>query len=209
MIFTHEVRCDCGKALVSSAYGSGEWSSLRCEKCGSPGALIDPLSVSVIAERLLYRSKQELEKGDYTISILVSAMAVEYFLTGLYQKKKGMEYYRTHKNLATQQFKEAWSNDKALHGSFSDKCNKILNSLIGIGFDEYVVNQQQINFSNSPATKPTDHVKSTLLDPRNRIAHRGYIDSTADVAQLSLTTAAIVVDIFRRIDSSVNWEAFG
>ena len=67
----------CGTEF--SAFGVGEQRipPATCPKCGAQIHLLDPLSVSVIADRLLYRSKHELDEGDYTLSIICSAIAVE------------------------------------------------------------------------------------------------------------------------------------
>jgi hypothetical protein len=50
---------------VFSAYGDAEFASAQCSKCGTPADLIPPLSVSVTAERLLHRSRVELQSGDF------------------------------------------------------------------------------------------------------------------------------------------------
>ena len=82
MKFVKPERCDCGGDYIFEATGSSHFSDAICEKCGSSALMLDPLSVSIPAERLLVRSEQELSRGDYTLAILLAAIAVETFLSG-------------------------------------------------------------------------------------------------------------------------------
>jgi hypothetical protein len=91
--FAIERVCECGGRHVFSTYGDAKFGTTTCTNCGKPAYLMDPLSVSVTAERLLYRSKIELEAGDYSLSILTSVMAVESYMTRLFLKLKGMTNY--------------------------------------------------------------------------------------------------------------------
>lgn len=84
MKFMIESECDCGGRYVFYAYGDAEFGAAVCEKCGESRHLIDPLTVSVTTERLLHRSKAELEGGDYSLAIVIAVMAIESFLTRLY-----------------------------------------------------------------------------------------------------------------------------
>src|ERR1041385_4490909 len=61
MKFTYDTACECGGKIVFSATGEEKFGLGECSSCKKTTYLIDPLSVSVTAERLLYRSKAELE----------------------------------------------------------------------------------------------------------------------------------------------------
>jgi hypothetical protein len=98
--FVQEVPCSCGGTFPFATYGEAEWPTVVCTKCGMAGGQINPLSVSVTAERLLHRSKQELEGGDYTLSIVIETMAVESLPTQLFFKVKGMDNYAATIHLA-------------------------------------------------------------------------------------------------------------
>ena len=62
MKFTIEQECDCGGRYVFCAYGDADFGSATCPKCGKSAHLMNPLSVSVTAERLLYRSRQSSKR---------------------------------------------------------------------------------------------------------------------------------------------------
>lgn len=111
MKFTFVKLCSCGGRYIFSAYGDGAFGSATCTNCGTPGYLADPLSVSITAERLLYRSKAELEGGEYTLSIVIAVMAIESYLTRLFMKLKGMDKYATIFELPTPEQEAGWEKE--------------------------------------------------------------------------------------------------
>ncbi len=58
-------------AVGEEKFRPGEYSS-----CGKTARLLDPLSVSVTAERLLHRSRAELENGDFSLSIVIADFGI-------------------------------------------------------------------------------------------------------------------------------------
>ena len=69
MRFTYQTACECGGEMVFLAIGEESFRPGECSSCGKTDHLFDPLSVSVTAERLLNRSKTELENGDFSLSM--------------------------------------------------------------------------------------------------------------------------------------------
>jgi hypothetical protein len=108
MNFSVEESCDCGGAFPFATYGESSWPLVSCTGCGKAAGQINPLSVSVTAERLLYRSKAELEGGDYSLSIVIGTMAVESYLTRLFFKVRGMDYYSNAFAWPTEAQEKAW-----------------------------------------------------------------------------------------------------
>ena len=76
MKFSIEKPCDCGGRYLFAANGDTDFGAAVCEKCGNSAHLVNPLSVSVTAERLLYRSKAELANEDYSLAIVIAVMAI-------------------------------------------------------------------------------------------------------------------------------------
>lgn len=63
------VKCRCGREF-SIPVTTGETSySAICPSCQMPGIMCEPLSVSVDGDRLMYRSKAELEAGDFRLRL--------------------------------------------------------------------------------------------------------------------------------------------
>src|SRR3954452_14649550 len=78
MKFEIEIDCpSCAQSHFASAYAEEPIVSPTCPKCGNLSHVIDPLTVSIGAERALCRSHAELQSGDFSISIICSAIAVE------------------------------------------------------------------------------------------------------------------------------------
>jgi hypothetical protein len=205
--FTIEKACDCGGRYVFSAYGDAEFSTSNCPKCGKSAHLMDPLSVSVTAERLLYRSKAELDSGDYSLSIVISVMAVESYLTRLFLKLKGMESYASTFNLPTSTQEAEWEKEYPRSGGFSGPIGFVSQRLVGTTFDKFVEGNAvgSTVFSglpNTPHPSPAEYFQHELFRRRNRIAHWGYVNSNKPEAGLCHTIAVALVSILREMDRS-------
>jgi hypothetical protein len=51
MKFSYTTLCSCGASVIINAYGDGDWSGAACPACHTMVQVLDPLSVSVTAER--------------------------------------------------------------------------------------------------------------------------------------------------------------
>ncbi len=118
MKFRAEESCDCEGVFPFATYGESPWPVVSCTTCGKPAGQINPLSVSVTAERLLYRSKAEMEWGDYSLAIVIGTMAVESYLTRLFLKVKVMDYYAKEFAWPTEAHEKAWENEYPKKGGF-------------------------------------------------------------------------------------------
>lgn len=207
MKFTIENACDCGGRHAFSAYGDAEFSASNCPKCGKSAHPIDPLSVSVTAERLLYRSKAELESGDYSLSIIIAVMAVESFLTRLFLKLKGMEQYAAGFNFPTPAEEAQWDKEFPRSGGFPKPADFVSQNAMCMTFDEFVKGNSDASkifstLSNTGSAGPTQYVQGELFKRRNRIAHWGYVNSNKADAELCYTIAVAVVSLLREMDRS-------
>jgi hypothetical protein len=207
MKFAIQRTCNCGGQYVFSAYGDAEFGSAICSKCGNSAHLTAPLSVSVTAERLLYRSRTELDSGDYSLSIVVAVMAVESFLTRLFLKLKRMDSYASTFNFPTLAEEEQWEKEYPRSGGFSGPVGFVSKRLAGTGFDKFVVGNAMANkiFSGLPNLShkaPTQYFQDELFSRRNRIAHWGYVNSNQSEAELCHTIAVGLVSILREMDQT-------
>lgn len=205
--FIQEMPCACGHTHSFSAYGDNRWTAAVCPKCGSAAGLIDPLSVSVTAERLLYRSKAEFEGGDYSLSIVIATMAVESFLTRLFLKLKGMDSYATTSNLPTPAQEEAWEHEYPRKGGFIAPADFVSTKMTGLTFDGFVAQNNiakkiMAGFPDAADLSATKYLQNELFRRRNRIAHWGYVNSAKAEAQLCHTLAVAIVSILREMDKS-------
>lgn len=193
-----------------SGHGDAEFSPATCSRCGLTAYLVDPQSVSVTAERLLYRSEADLKHGDYSLSIVVGVMAIESFLTRLFLKMKGMESYAVTFKTPTAAQEAEWEKEFPKSGGFPRPADFVAQSLVGTTFDEFVARNKKAseifsNLTNSAGTTPTQYFQDQLYKRRNRIAHWGYVNSGKSEAQLCLTVAVAAVSILREMDAATDW----
>jgi hypothetical protein len=203
--FDQEMPCTCGGVFPFATYGEAPWPTVTCTKCGMAGGQINPLSVSVTAERLLNRSKQELQEGDYTLSIVIGTMAVESFLTRLFFKVKGMENYAMTFNWPTAAQEKAWENEYPRKGGFTGPAGFVSKAMTGIGFDEFVGSNAtaksiMAGFQDAAGLSARQYFQSNLFYPRNRIVHWGYVNTSKGEAERCLALAIAIVSLFREMD---------
>jgi hypothetical protein len=205
MKFTIEKPCACGGRYVFSAYGDATFEETKCTNCKGLASLIDPLSPSVTAERLLYRSRAELDGGEYTLSIVIAVMAVESYLTRLFLKLKGMDSYAATFTLPTSEQEAEWEKEYPRSGGFPVPVDFVSQRLLGTTFDQFVswnVAASTI-FSRLPNVSradPRKYFQEELFKRRNRIVHWGYVNSSKADAELCYSIAVALVSILREMD---------
>ncbi|MFZ3212679.1 MAG: hypothetical protein WA188_14320 [Terriglobales bacterium] len=202
-----KVPCVCGHTVSFSTYGDEALPRVTCPECGFSTDVIDPLSVSVTGERLLYRSKAELEDGDYSLSIMIGAIAVESFLTRLFLKLKGMDSYATTFTLPTPVQEEAWEREYPRSGGFTGPADFVSKAITGMAFDEFVSGNTvavkiMAGLPDAPHPSAKQYFQDELFKRRNRIVHWGYVNSAKAEAQLCHTLAMAAVSILREMDKS-------
>lgn len=207
MKFDHKVACKCGGTFSFSTTGDRSFPDTLCSKCGMTGYLSDPLSASLIAERLLHRGKDELDSGDYSLSIVIGTMAVETFLTRLYLKLKGMDSFAASFTLPTPAQETNWEREYPRSGGFPQPADFVSRELTGEVFDNFVSSNNVAHdiFAALPQAagrSPVDYFQIELFKRRNRIAHRGYVNSEKHDAALCHKLAVAIVSILREMDRS-------
>jgi hypothetical protein len=206
MKFSYTSTCECGGEFVFKAIGQYEFEATACTQCGKYGFVTDPLSVSITAERLLYRSKEELEAGDYSLAILLAAIAVESFLTRLFLKFKGMENYMTTSEAPNQIQEDGWELEYPRSGGFEGPANFVSKRICGKTFDEFVTSnnvvaaQAFLGLPNPNRKFPSRYFQDELFKRRNRIAHWGFVNSTRSTAEECHRIGVAIVTILREMD---------
>ena len=205
MKFQHLQDCSCGGHYRFETSGDKSFKAGECSSCGKTAHLLDPLSVSVVAERLLHRSKSELDAGDNTLAILIAAIAVETFLTRLFMKIKKMDGLVVSFQWPTTADEEAWEAEYPRSGGFTGPANFVSRNLVNVTFDEFVSANKtaQTIYATLPNSNHLPLAKlcqTELFKRRNRIAHWGYINSGADDAKQCHEIAVGVVCVLREMD---------
>ena len=203
MKFTVPVSCSaCGCDFRALGYGQLTFPPATCA-CGATIHVFDRLTISVVGERLLYRSQAELESGDFTMPIICGAMAVEAALTRVYLKWREIEHgYGT----ATDADRETWEGDyrtATKRGGFANSANFVSEYLTGKPFDSFV--DDLAARSGKVLTVPaiemkTAHINAELFKRRNRIMHWGNVEYTKQDAQKAFEAAQTAFAVLRVMD---------
>lgn len=212
MKFSVPVIClSCSTEFAAQGTGEDRIPAATCPNCGSTIHIIDPLSVSVVAERLLYRSQADLDCGDYTFSIVSSAMAIEAAYTQAFLKWKRIEHLQSKGEDPTQEQTEAWEEEyrKETRANFEKVAKFVAKFLNGKTFNQFV-NDFLVNSSKAaiikagfPPTKlelSSKYIHTELFRRRNRIMHWGKVDYQQDDASAALKAARTALAVLKAID---------
>lgn len=212
MKFAVPVTCpSCSAEFSAPGLGEERIPPVTCPKCGSAIHIIDPLSVSVVAERLLYRSQGELTSGDYTFSIVSGAMAVEAAYTQVFMKWKSIEHLQAKGENPTEKDKEAWEEEyrNETRGNFEESAKFVSKYLCGKTFNQFVEDflaresKAVIIKAGFPPSKDqlrSKHIHTELFWRRNRIMHWGKVDYEQADAFEALKAAQTALAVLKAID---------
>jgi hypothetical protein len=211
MKITIPVSCSCGNVFCANGYAGKKFPLVICPKCNTPIYIIDHLSISVAADRLLYRSKTEMEGGDFTLSIICSAIAVECTLTQVFLKWKAIENGRITMQSATAAERDAWEKEYRKNSKFIDSANFVSNALVGKKFDDFVANYITTNkdhpgilikagLPKMVSQTKLKYFQKEIFDRRNRIMHWGKVDYQQSDAAPCLSAAIGIINILKLMD---------
>jgi hypothetical protein len=212
MKFTVPVICpSCTNRFAASGVREERIPAAACPNCGDVIHIIDPLSLSIVAERLLYRSHNELTAGDYTFSIISSAIAVEAAFTQAFMKWKSIDYLQTTGNQPTDEVTQAWEEEyrRETRGSFQTSAKFLAKFLSGKTFDKFASDFLACNTPAAiikaafPANKDhlnSDYIYKELFLRRNMIMHRGKVDYLEADASVALEAARTAFAILKAMD---------
>ncbi len=130
----------CGCDFSAFGYGEEQFPPAKCPKCGATIHIIDRLSISIVADRLLYRSGTELNAGDPTISIICSAIAIESALTSVFIKWKKIDH-ELNGGTTTDVELDLWTQeyrDRTKQGGFPKPANFVAKFLTNKTFKDFV-----------------------------------------------------------------------
>jgi hypothetical protein len=172
---------------------------------------LDPLSISIVAERLLHRSKAENEGDDPTISIVCSAMAIESALTQVFIKWKSIEHLGSHGSFGTEAERDDWEGEYrkgTKPGGFIKPSGFVAKKLVGESFDDFVssllakLTAQQISAGGAQDASQlkAQYIQTELFNRRNRIMHWGEVGHTNEDALKAWNAALTAFSVLKRMD---------
>jgi hypothetical protein len=202
------VTCSCGNEFLADGYAGKKFPVSICPSCKVPIHIIEHLSISVVADLLLYRSKAEMEGGDYTLSIICSAIAVECSLTQVFLKWRKIG---SRKLSPTEEEQNAWEDELRKKGPIKKSVDFVSEFLSGMKFDDFVTDFLTKNknhpgilikngFPQSASQTKLEYFQREIFDKRNRIMHWGKVDYQQKEATPCLSAAIGIVNILKLMD---------
>lgn len=204
MKFSFAVKCGCGETFAVDVTGTQFPKSAQCSKCHSMIWLVEPLG-NVVGMAILARAATELTNGDWTLAIVLGAMAVECDLVYLFMKWKRIDLVSTGmlSNADEEEWEKQWRDDAR---TIAARLDKVSSLLTGKPFDSFLSHNAELlqtvqTWYPKNAASQKDFFIKGLFHRRNRVVHFGDIDFKQADAEMCVTLATTLSQILTGMDA--------
>lgn len=201
------VTCQCGEPITVQATGTQAFKDTQCPSCKAPIWFVAPLG-NQVGLRIMNRAWIELQQEDFTLTIVLSAMAVECELAYFYVKWKALDFAWAndtpfHDPVKREEYAEEWRNFRYIARRFDE----VSQLLTGKNFDSFLqdnsalikgVESEYPTFKNFTSRK--EFFRQELFDRRNKIVHRGEIDFQEAEGKMCFALATALFHIIKAMD---------
>ena len=177
-----------------------------CPACEQLVWLVQPLG-NIVGMAILGRAQTELKNEDWTLTIVLAAIAVECELVYLFMKWSRIDLMlvRNPTDADDEEWEKQWRDDVR---SIAARLDKVSGLVTGQSFDSFLSQNSgllkavdaQYRASNNPAS-PKDFFIKEIFHRRNRIVHFGNIDSQQSDAESCLKLASVLSQILAAMDA--------
>lgn len=194
------IPCSCGAKVPLEINGSTLPRSVRCPECLATIILVPRLG-NTVTDLIINRAGVELENGDITLAILLSAMAVEGEMSWLFFHWKKTDL-TPGAPIYTSADEESWENEWAEMRAVKMRLHQLSLLLTGTDFDTFVF-QNKAFFksvkdeydSANTHTSPKMFFQKFLFDKRNKIVHYGEVDFQRPDGERCFSSALALLSI--------------
>jgi hypothetical protein len=204
MKFSFPVTCNCGVTFPVHVIGIEFPRNTQCPKCESPIYLVEPLG-NVVGMAILGRAESELKHQDWTLAIVLAAMAIECELSYLFMKWNRVDLIAVRNS--TEEDEQVWEKQWRDVRSFDARLDKVSSLLTKQSFDAFLDQNPDLLKplharypASINASSPKRYVIEEFFYKRNRIVHFGKIDFQQTDAEMCLMLASILSQIFGAMD---------
>jgi hypothetical protein len=203
MKFSVNVPCQCGYVITLEATGTQDMPDTQCPKCGTAFWSAGELA-NLVGTRIFNRAWMELNNGDITLAIILSALAVECEMARLFIKWNELDLPRTPTLADRDKLEEQWHDFR----NISLRIEEVSKLLTGENFDAFLqrnpglLTPVQTKYSAfAPlGTSPKKSFVELLFKKRNRIVHFGEIDFGPPDGEICFTLAAALFLVMKVMD---------
>jgi len=201
---TFTVTCQCGHQTTFETYGTENPEDPKCSECDTVFYFMQPLG-NFVGIRIFNRAWAELQNGDFTLVIVLSAMAVECQLARLFFKWNEVDLIPT--RFSTQVDNDAWEEQWRKWFSIAVRLDRLSIFLTGEGFDSFLSHNAELMKSvhtkyptSTGRASPRDLFVQEFFYKRNKIVHAGKIDYTQVEGEMCFTLANALWGILEAMD---------
>jgi hypothetical protein len=170
-------------------------------KCSACRATIYSTDNSTIGARVLSRAQQEAVAADFSMAIVLAAMALECHLAFVFFKWKKIDHLmQTGANNSARQDR-LWEREYGKYSSVKEKFNAVAKLLVG-GNVRTFVSTMHVNNHDNFRRPNCDALHKGLLEKRNKIVHAGKLDYSRQDAQQALSQASNAFAIISAMESA-------
>lgn len=195
------VPCSCGNRINLKVVGSHLPEYADCPKCQASIYLVAPLG-NIVTGLAMERAKQELTNEDATVTIILSAMAVEGEMSYLFFKWKGIDSGKLPID-RDQEDKDNWEREWDEMRSIGNRLDQLSRYLTDADFDKFAQQKKGL-LSNLDGLNPAASVKKffqeQLFECRNRIVHYGYLDFEKARSEQCFSLALALIRLLAAMD---------
>ena len=162
---------------------------------------------STVSVRVWYRAQAELRQQDFTLCIILSAMAVECELAHVFFKWKKIDQQMSNLKMdmtPTQAQLDAWEDQYRKWARITQKLDEVFQLLTGIDFDSFIGTRPTLSqqlLTSHPELEdisPKKFFEERLFWKRNAIIHFGRVDcgepEAASCLKLALSLYTVLMD---------------
>jgi hypothetical protein len=196
------IKCSCGHEQTLETMGTDPFKDTTCGKCGSALIIVDD---GFASWRIYNKALQFLRSNDYTLSIILGAVAVESELGRIYVKWRSIDTRLPYE--ITDADREKFEDELRKCFKIIDRLDMVSEYLTKLKFNEYVQSDGNLNAfvlkaHPDAATNPSlkKLFEEQLFWKRNAIAHAGKIDSTKEDAEKCFNVANMLFKILDAMD---------
>jgi hypothetical protein len=133
MKYSFPVTCACGETFLEHVTGTQFPKSAQCPSCETTIWLVEPLG-NVVGMAILGRAAVEMKSGDWTLAIVLAAMAVECELVYLFMKWNRIDLMlvRNPTGADDEGWEKQWRDDVRTIAARFDKVSGLLRDLVTI-----------------------------------------------------------------------------
>jgi hypothetical protein len=193
----------CDEANPVNVELMATWWEWTCPACGEANKLLTSEKNS-LGWRVLEKARGEyVDNKDYSIAIVLAAMAVEADIARLFFKWRRIDTLRTERRQPMDE--EIDREYRELGTNIATKIESVARMLTPAGIDAFAKasplgEQIGAGFPSLTVGSLAEDIQTTVFWPRNRIVHAGYLDYTADDARRITNVAIMVLALFKEMD---------